>query len=342
MQPIRVGVIGYGNSAKTFHLPFINALPMFELVAISSSQSEALKADYPNVAHYQDAMTLIEQSDAQLVIITAPNQAHYPLAKAAIEKGQHVLLEKPFVIDIKQGEALINQAKQANVKLCIYHNRRWDGDFLTVKKLLEENKLGKLKVFQSHYDRFRPEVKVRWREDGKPGSGTLYDLGSHIIDQVLALFGRPQKVSADVLAMREHSPAVDYFHLTLHYADHLVIVHSSSFSAGPVLRFRLEGEQGSYVKYGVDPQENQLKAGIVDTSSTQQPGAEVGMLYTEQGETQIANIQGGYHHFYRQLAQALLYNAPLPISAEQALDTIRVIQLAEQSQAQQQTLSFSE
>ncbi|CAG9294920.1 oxidoreductase [Celerinatantimonas diazotrophica] len=340
MQPIRVGVIGYGNSAKTFHLPFINALPMFELVAISSSQSDALNAEYPNVAHYPEAMALIEQSNAELVIITAPNQAHYPLASAAIEKGLHVLLEKPFVIDIKQGQALIEQAKQANVKLSVYHNRRWDGDFLTVKQLIEENKLGKLKVFQSHYDRFRPEVKVRWREDGQPGSGILYDLGSHLIDQALALFGRPLQISADVLAMRDGSPAIDYFHLTLHYADHLVILHSSSLSAGPVLRFRLEGQQGSYVKYGIDPQEDQIKAGIVDTNSTQQAGAETGVLYTAQDETQITNIQGGYHHFYRQLAESLIHDTPLPVSAEQALDTIRVIQLAEQSQIQQQTLDF--
>lgn len=342
MQPIRVGVIGFGNSAKTFHLPFINALPMFELVAISSSQSDALNAEYPNVAHYQDAMTLIEQSDAELVIITAPNQAHYPLAKAAIEKGLHVLLEKPFVIDIEQGKALIEQAKQAKVKLSVYHNRRWDGDFLSVKQLIEGRKIGKLKIFQSHYDRFRPEVKVRWREDGQPGSGILYDLGSHLIDQALALFGKPLQVSADVLAMRDKSPAIDYFHLTLHYADHLVILHSSSLSAGPVLRFRLEGDRGSYVKYGIDPQEDQIKAGVIDTNSTQQAGEETGILYTSEGKTSITNIQGGYHHFYRQLAKSLMHNTPLPVSAEQALDTIRIIQLAEQSQKQQKTLHFSD
>ncbi|MFM2485991.1 oxidoreductase [Celerinatantimonas yamalensis] len=340
MQAIRVAIIGYGKAAKTFHLPFINALTSYQLTAISTSQREALQADYPDVEHYMDASELIEKSDADLIVITAPNKAHYPLAKLAIAHGKHVLLEKPFVLNMAEGESLIAQAKAAGVVLTVNHNRRLDGDFFTIKQLIAEKKLGELKLFESHYDRFRPTVRQRWRENaGEPGSGILYDLGAHLIDQALELFGLPDKLTAHALSQRHNSQVVDYYHLILHYPSHQAILHSSSFCAAPALRFHLEGELGSYQKYGMDGQEEQLVDGHVEFAAEGELGSEQGYLYTQDTKQLITNQKGRYYHFYQQLAAAIQQQQPLLVTAEQALETIRLIGLAMQSEKEQRTLS---
>ncbi|RAH18443.1 Gfo/Idh/MocA family oxidoreductase, partial [Vibrio vulnificus] len=161
--PVKTAVIGYGFSAKTFHLPFIDALPELELCAISSSQQSAVLADFPQAEWYGDAYQMLDQSDAELVIITAPNDVHFPLAKYALERGKHVIVEKPFVTRKEDGAALIALAELQGRVLSVFHNRRWDGDFLTVKKLIETGQLGEVKLFESHFDRYRPEVRQRWR-----------------------------------------------------------------------------------------------------------------------------------------------------------------------------------
>jgi len=193
---IKTAIVGYGFSAKTFHLPFVNALPEFEVSAISSSQVDAVMRDWPNAVHYFTVEEMLQNSDVQLVIITAPNDVHFSLAKLALENNKHVILEKPFVTKIADGQALISLAEEKGLILTVYHNRRWDGDFLTVKKLIAENKLGDIKYFESHFDRFKPTVRQRWREQSQDGGGLLFDLGPHLIDQALQLFGLPEAVTA--------------------------------------------------------------------------------------------------------------------------------------------------
>ncbi|MCE7613976.1 Gfo/Idh/MocA family oxidoreductase, partial [Vibrio fluvialis] len=194
--PVKTAVIGYGYSAKTFHLPFINALPELTLSAISSSQQAAVAADWPNAQWFGDANDLLDNSDAELVIITAPNDVHYPLAKRALQNGKHVIVEKPFVTRIEDGEELIALAAEKGLTLSVFHNRRWDGDFLTLQKLMEEGRLGDIKLFESHFDRYRPEIRQRWRELAQDGGGILFDLAPHLLDQALALFGLPQAINA--------------------------------------------------------------------------------------------------------------------------------------------------
>lgn len=343
---IKTAVIGYGLSAKTFHLPFIQQQSELQLVAISSRQAE-LKLDYPQISHYQQAEELIAQSDAELVVITSPNDSHYPLAKLALQAGKHVLVEKPFVLTETEGMELFELAAQKQRQLFVYHNRRFDGDFLTLQQLLDSDVLGPIRYFESHFDRFRPVPRLRWREQQGAGTGILFDLGPHLIDQAIALFGAPEALTARCRALRQGSNTVDYFHLLLHYADKEVVLHSSPFCALPTTRFILQGDLGSYHKTGLDPQEDALRAG-------QKPGGagwgqEVDAMYGRlalQSEQQsltrsYPTLAGNYQLFYQQLVASIQQGSASPVSADAALLNIRLIELALQSQQQGKTLKLS-
>lgn len=341
---IKTAVIGYGLSAKTFHLPFILLQSELELVGISSSQAE-LKKDFPQLCHYQDGDELIRLSDAELVVITSPNDSHYPLAKQALLAGKHVLVEKPFVLTEAQGRELFELADKQQCQLFVYHNRRFDGDFLTLQQLLESDELGTIRYFESHFDRFRPIPRPRWREQQGAGTGILYDLGPHLIDQAIALFGAPEALTARCRALRQGSDTVDYFHLLLHYANKEVVLHSSPFSALPTTRFILQGDLGSYHKTGLDPQEDALRAGQqpVGVCWGQEPEAHYGVLALQSEQRSVTSsyptLAGNYQMFYQQLVEALTQKKNSPVSREDALLNIRLIELAIQSQQQGCTLS---
>lgn len=340
IKTIKTDIVGYGFSAKTFHIPFIKSLPSFSIGAISSSQKDNIKHDFPDADYYSTAEEMIQQSDSDLVIITAPNAVHFSLAKLALQNNKHVVLEKPFVTNIADGEALISLAKEKDLVLSVYHNRRWDGDFLTVKKLIEEQQLGDIKYYESHFDRFRPMVQQRWREQTTEGGGILFDLGSHLLDQALQLFGIPEAITAQCEMMREGSTNIDYFNLTLHYADKLAVLNGSMFSAGPNARFNVQGTIANYVKYGLDPQEAQLKAGQQPNSENW--GAEnieeYGKIYTQESSSLCQTENGCYEHFYIEMADAINTGTNVPVSAQDALWNIKLIELAMQSSQLGKTL----
>jgi predicted dehydrogenase len=338
---IKTAVIGYGLSAKTFHLPFILLQPELELVAISSSQSQ-LQLDYPNIKHYQNGDELVTATDAELVVITSPNDSHYPLAKQALLAGKHVLVEKPFVLTEAQGQELFELADKQQRQLFVYHNRRFDGDFLTLQQLVQSGELGVIRYFESHYDRFRPIPRPRWREQQGAGTGILYDLGPHLIDQALALFGAPEALTARCRALRQSSDTVDYFHLLLHYSDKEVVLHSSPFSALPTTRFILQGDLGSYHKTGLDPQEDALRAGARPGGAGWglEPESRYGVLACDTGQRLYPTLAGDYQQFYRQLVAVLQQGKTSPVSATQALQGIRLIELALQSQLLGRTVAF--
>ncbi|MGR5361321.1 oxidoreductase [Vibrio mediterranei] len=331
-SPIKTAVIGYGFSAKTFHIPFLATLDEFDLVAISTSRQE-VKGDWSNAQHYEQADFLLRLSDAELVIITAPNDVHFELAKTALENGKHVIIEKPFVTNIADGEELISLAKERGLVLSVYHNRRWDGDFLTVKKMLNEQRFGELKHFESHFDRFRPEVRQRWREQTVEGGGILFDLGSHLIDQAITLFGVPEAISADCKMMRQGSTNVDYFHLTLHYPQHLAVLHGDMFTAGPNKRFTVKGTGGSYIKYGLDPQEERLIAGTLPATNdwSEEEPFQYGSFYDANSCTPIPTERGCYQEYFHQIAQAIRTDSACPVNARDALLNIQLIELAIES-----------
>lgn len=327
---IKTGIVGFGFSAKTFHIPFITNSNEFEFCAISTRQTDELKQHWPNVTSYSTAQALMTESDVELIIITAPNDVHFELAKLALEHDKHVVLEKPFVTKVADGETLIELAEQKNRVLSVYHNRRWDGDFLTVKALIEENKLGNLKCFNSHFDRFRPEVRQRWREQASDGGGILYDLGPHLIDQVLELFGLPDAITAHCKIMRKNSNNIDFFDLLLHYPTHLVNLHADLFSAGTNRRFTLMGDKGSFEKVGLDPQEARLIKGIQPSSAdwaAEEP-SQFGIFYDATSSLTIPTLTGGYQHYYQQLASAICDQGIVPVSARSALQNIQLIELA--------------
>lgn len=339
---LKIGVIGYGFSARVFHLPFIESGENLELTAIASSKSESLKDKYQSVALYSSAKEMITGGDVELAVITTPNHAHFPLAKSCLENRVHVILEKPMTCTSAQAEQLAELADKKSLVLSVFHNRRWDGDFLTIRKMLANRSLGEIKYFESRFDRFRPNVRRRWREQPGPGSGSWFDLGPHLADQVLCLFGRPQAVTAKCLALREDSHTTDYFHVLLHYRDMEAVLHSSPFSATVNNRFRLEGTKGSFVKYGLDPQEDQLKTGIYPGSNEFgfDPENMYGELHTENFVTPVPTEPGRYQTYYQKIFQAVENGGENPVPPKDGITVMKILELAGQSSMQGRTLEL--
>ena len=338
---LNVGVIGFGYSAKTFHLPMIEAVDGMHLAAIASSRPEDVAERYPALPVYPDPATLARDSAVDLVVITSPNDSHFPIAKACLESGKHVVLEKPMTTTVSEAEVLVALADEHQATLSVFHNRRWDGDFLTLKTLIENGRLGDVRFFESHFDRFRPQVRDRWREQAGPATGVWYDLGSHLLDQALCLFGMPEALTARCLPMRDGARTADYFHVMLHYPGREVILHASSLAAGATLRFQLQGTQGSFIKYGLDPQESQLISGaspLAETFGREEPSG-YGVFHDGEQAQTVETLPGRYLAYYDELVQALTEGAPAPVSARDALQVMRLLMLAEQSHAEGRTLS---
>ncbi|MGD8188520.1 oxidoreductase [Brevibacillus ginsengisoli] len=341
---IQVGIIGYGLSGSIFHAPIISRVKELQLRGVVSSNPSKVHQDYPEALVYADVDSLLQDKEINLVIVTSPNTTHFEYAKQAILAKKHVVVEKPFTITSQEADDLISLAQEHQVLLTVYQNRRWDHDFLTVRKLLDTGVLGNLSVFESHFDRFRPVVQNRWREQDLPGSGLLYDLGSHLIDQALLLFGMPQTIWADLRSERQGSPTTDYFHLVLGYENMRVILHSGSLVREKGPRFAIHGDQGSFIKYGLDTQEEQLRQGKkpgdpgwgVDREENYgQLTAEIGGLVMK---STVETITGCYEAFYEDVAKAIQSGESASVKPEEARNTIRLIEYAILSHKEQRTI----
>lgn len=320
---IRVGLVGYGLAGAVFHAPLIRACERMELTAILTSR------DAP--ARVGSLDELIDRSD--LVVVASPNRTHFPIAKSAIEAGRHVVVDKPFTITLEEADELIALAEERRRVLSVFHNRRWDGDFLTVRDMLP--RLGEVMLFEAHWDRFRPQIKSGWRELPEPGSGVFSDLGPHLIDQALQLFGMPDAVGADIVVQRLAAAVDDYFDVTLHYGAKRVCLRCSSLIAAPRPRFAVHGTEGSYVKNGLDPQETQLKAGLDPRDASFGLDPVDGLLVAGDGRAEpVPTKQGNYLAFYEAVAAAILNGAPPPVSAQEARDGLALISLARQAAAE--------
>ncbi|MBW3543996.1 MAG: oxidoreductase [Bacteroidetes bacterium] len=338
MEPIKTLVVGYGLSASAFHLPFIEKDKAFALVGIVQPRGVAARAAYPHLSHYNSLDSALLESTAELVIITTPNALHAPMAKAALEAGRHVVVEKPFALTIEEAQQLTQQARQQNRLLSIYHNRRWDADFLSLQQLLAEGRLGQPLMLVSRFDRWRPAIKPGWKEAPGPGSGIFHDLGPHLIDQALQLFGWPTQVYAHLRRERPEALTTDAFDFFLYYDDKTVQLSAGSLVSAPAPRFKLSGTKGSYIKWGFDPQEALLRKGIPPTASGWgiEPETAWGTLVEIDGDGQSTSQAypsrpGNYGDYYNQLAAAIMADGKNPVTAEEALQVMQLVALGYQS-----------
>lgn len=324
---IKTALVGFGKSAKIFHLPFLRILPEYEIAAFVSSKPELIKQEYPQARTYADVMELARDNEIDLVIINSPTFLHYEQARLFLQAGKHVVVEKPFVVRAEEAEELVALAASNNLKLSVYHNRRWDSGYLTLKRLLKENVLGEIHHYEIHYDRWRPRVQDRWKESDQAGSGILYDLGSHLIDQALQLFGEPDEILSDTQAQRPGAEAIDYFHVVFKYGKMRAILHASSLVQAPPNHLVAHGTRASFVCSAIDPQEDALTQGlnydqIADWGESKLVTVVDGKIY----EQIIEPEKSSYQKFYEELAAAIKHNAPLPVEPESVVDTIKIIE----------------
>ncbi len=329
---LNVALVGYGYVGKTFHAPLIAATPGLALHSVVSSKPDKVLADFPAATVRADLAEALADPAVELVVVATPNHLHAPQALAALAAGKHVVVDKPFTLTVAEAEDVIAAAKAANRLLSVFHNRRWDADFLTLQRLIGEGVLGQIRQFTSHYDRFRPTVRDRWRENDVPGAGTWYDLAPHLIDQALVLFGEPISIRADIQQQRAGAKAPDYFHAVLTYPDVRVILHSSCLVADSRFRFAAHGTAGSFVKQGLDRQEDALKAGRTPGDAGWGMDDGEAMLTIGRGDAVASHLlaldPGDYRRFYAGVRDAIAGQGPNPVPGEQALAVMKLIEAA--------------
>ena len=333
-----IALASYGMSGLVFHAPLIAAHPHLNLYKVLERHRAESVDRYPEVLIVKQYEDLLADAEVDLIVVNTPNAYHYEMTKAALEAGKHVVVEKPFTSTAAEAQQLIDLAKKQGNVLTVFQNRRWDSDFRTVQKVLAADVLGEIVEYEAHYDRFRNYIQPdTWKEEDGPGSGILYNLGSHMIDQALVLFGLPRTLFAKLSIQREGGKAPDAYHLILGYEDHQVVLKSSYLVRDQGPRYKLLGNAGTFTKYGLDPQEDRLKLGISPDNS--QIGIESeddrGTLDTEFNglhfRGRIASEVGDYTLFYENVYQALQGKEALAVKAEEALNVIRLIELAYQS-----------
>jgi predicted dehydrogenase len=329
---LNVGLVGYGYAWRTLHAPLITSVSNLHLAAVCSGNPENVLADYPSIKVHSSFDKLLELSQIDAIVIATPNHTHFNLAKQSLLAGKHVVVDKPFTVTAAQAYELKALAEQTGLVLSVFHNRRWDADFLTLRDVMASGKLGELVSFESHFDRFRPEVKTRWREQPGEGAGLWYDLGPHLLDQALQLFGYPVTIQADFAMQRSGAQVVDYFHVTLSYKRLSVILHAGMLATDETPRFVLRGTAGSYTKYGLDTQEESLKRGELpgDEHYGYDPRGGILQLHTTDGiaSNKVSNLRGDYRQLYVQFRDAVLSNTANPVSLDDAVLTMELIEQA--------------
>ena len=328
---IRVGLIGFGLAGRYFHAPLIVAAGM-QLRAVVTSRSDAVREFVPDALVLSCADDLMKRGDIDLVVVATPNHLHTGQAAAALRAGKHVVVDKPLSVTCVEARSIAALARTSRLKLAVFQNRRWDSDFLTLRKLIAEDRLGAINALHARWDRFRPVVADRWREHDEPGAGVLHDLGSHLIDQALQLFGWPDWIQADVFTQRRGGVANDGFEILMGKGTLRISLGASSLAAENGWRYRVHGARGSFIKSGLDPQEPQLRAGLQPASPEFgfEPMDQWGKLTlgTDGSKQTIAAERGCWISFYEGMRNSIVRNDPVPVPAEDACDTLEIIEAA--------------
>jgi scyllo-inositol 2-dehydrogenase (NADP+) len=343
--PIPVGVVGFGLAGRAFHAPVIHAVPGLELAAIVQRHGDEAARAYPDVRILRSFDELLSLGSIELVVIATPNAHHVEQARKSLEAGRDVVIDKPFAPTYAEAAELVSLAQKRGRLLSVFQNRRWDGDFKTVRELIQSDALGRVVQYESHFDRYRLQPRAGvWREQEGPGSGVFFDLGPHLIDQALVLFGEPQAVSGDIRSERDGAVVDDAFDVVLHYPRLRAYLRATVLASRPGPRFMIHGTKGTYVKYGLDPQEEALKRGERPEGADwgKEPQEAWGKLFPpEGGERTIPTQAGDYRGYYENIRDAILRKAPLAVTPEQALRVMRIIELAQQSSRERRLVAYA-
>ena len=341
MRTIGVGLIGYGLGGRAFHAPYVRTTPGMELRAIVSRDPAKVQADLPDMRVVPSVAALLAEPGIDLVIVSSPDALHAEHATAALGAGRHVLIDKPFATSLADARALADVAASSDGLLTVFHNRRWDADFLTLRRLIADGRLGDIVAVESRFDRWRPVSAATWKE--ARAGGSWLDLGPHLVDQALVLFGRPEGVVADIATLRDGAPAPDYFHVVLHYPNRRVILHASKLAADHRLRFAVHGTRGSWVKHGVDPQEAATVAGAAPGGNDWGVDVEPGLFTSGDPNAvpvPVANERGDYRLFWRALAAAIRGEGPNPVPPSEALAVMEVLDAGLRSASQHRLVTL--
>ncbi|MEW5319275.1 MAG: hypothetical protein WDW38_010438 [Sanguina aurantia] len=317
--PLRVALVGYGYAGKTFHAPLIGATEALDIVIVASGDAAKVHADLPDVDVVGDAIAAINDPRVDLVVIATPNATHAPLARAALAAGKHVVVDKPFALDLAEARDLAQLAATGRNTLSIFHNRRWDSDFLGVKDAIERGLVGEVAHFESHFDRYRPAPRDRWRERPDAGGGLWYDLGPHLIDQALLLFGLPDRVQGNLAIQRKGGQATDWAHVLLHYGSRRVVLHASMLPGETARRSTeaqlLAGMRPGDPGWGIDPDET--------------------LFHDADGHaTPVATPAGDQRTYYARLRDAIRGDGDNPVTPLQAVTVMAVLEAAIASSVQ--------
>lgn len=345
--PIRTAILSYGLSGKVFHAPFIQLHPGFELYGIWERSTSASILTYPHVHIYRSLEEILQDNRIELVIVNTPTGTHYEYTKRVLEAGKHVVVEKAFTTTVAEAVALHNLASERGLMLSVFQNRRWDSDFQTVEQVVRNGWLGEILEASFHFDRYKVELSPKaHKETGLPGTGLLSDLGPHIIDQALYLFGMPQSLFADIRILREGSQVDDYFDILLFYPNLRIELRSGLLVREPLPAYSLHGKLGSFLKSRADVQEEVLLQGQIPKGVDwgKEPDEEQGLLHTTMnGETirkRIPTLQGNYGAYYEKIYQALRHGAAVPVTALDGIRTMTIMEMARQSNRERRVIDL--
>jgi predicted dehydrogenase len=341
-RKIRVGLIGYGYAGKTFHAPLIQSVPGLSVTVVGSSKPDVVHAAIPNVT-VCDPTEVPTHPDVDLVVIATPNESHFPLAAAALRAGKDVVVDKPFTVTLAEARSLAALAKERGRLLSVFQNRRWDSEIVAAKAILDSGQLGAVSHFECHMDRFRPVVRKRWREDAGPGAGLWFDLGPHLIDLAVYLFGLPQTVHASFAILREGGQTDDWAHVQLNYERVRVILHCSLLVAGGGPRSVLHGTRGSWMKYGADVQERQLVEGMRPDEPRFgiDPDESIMIDGTTGAKTTIPSPRGDQRQYYFGIRDAILGKERAHITTADAVAVMAILETSFESGRRGQALPLS-
>ncbi|MBN3581201.1 oxidoreductase [Algoriphagus aestuarii] len=343
-SPIKTAIVGFGSVAEKMHAPLITVCPDLDLVAVVERRTEKSREKYPSVTIFKSLEELLEDGDVDLVVITTPNTFHFPMAMQCLRAGKHVVIDKPVTIFSDEAEQLEVLAKKTGKVCSVFHNRRFDGDVLTIQKLISENSLGDLVYLESHFDRFRPNLSGNWREDAGPGNGITYDLGSHLIDQVFMIFGAPDFIQADIQKQRKGAMVDDHFDIIMHYEGFKARVTAGTLVNAPTPKFLLLGQNGSYLKYGMDVQEQAFKNGKMPEGENWgvEPEENWGKIFLNEVTQAYPSVPGDYRIFYRNIAGAILKGEALKVTIPQTISVLKMIEASFLSSEENRSISRTE